>query len=88
MKIVLWTKYHCQYCSMAKSVLQRNNLIFEERKIGDGWTKEDLLECVPDAKSLPQIICDDKIIGGYTSLLKFLEETLELTRSKENNVNQ
>ena len=47
---------------------------FEERKIGDGYTKEELLEAVPTARSVPQIFLDDKLIGGFTELEKYLKE--------------
>ena len=43
MKAIVWSKYHCQYCEQAKSLLKQKGIEFEERKIGDGWTKEDLL---------------------------------------------
>lgn len=73
MKAVLWSKYHCQYCDMAKELLKRKGIEFEERKIGDGWTKEELLEAVPNARSVPQIILDGRLVGGYTELSKELE---------------
>lgn len=73
MKAVLWSKYHCQYCDMAKELLKRRGIEFEERKIGDGWTKEELLEAVPNARTVPQIILDGRLVGGYTELAKELE---------------
>jgi glutaredoxin 3 len=57
---------------MAKALLNQNNIPFEERKIGDGYTREDLLEAVPNAKSVPQIFLDDKLVGGYQELLRSL----------------
>ena len=74
MKAILWSKYHCRYCDMAKSLLVRNGIEFEERKIGDGWTKEELLESVPNAKTVPQIFIDNELIGGYTELRSYLLE--------------
>ena len=64
MKAILWSKYHCPYCDKAKSLLELKGIDFEERKIGDGWTKEELLEVVPTARSVPQIFLDDVHIGG------------------------
>lgn len=74
MKAVVWSKYHCPYCDKAKALLQMKGIAFEERKIGDGYTKEELLEAVPNARSVPQIILDGKLIGGYTDLEKHLKE--------------
>lgn len=74
MKAILWSKYHCPYCDKAKSLLQLKGIEFEERKIGDGWTKEELLEVVPTARSVPQIFLNEQLIGGYQDLEKFLNE--------------
>mgnify|MGYP003328769383 CR=1 FL=1 len=37
------------------------------------WTKEQLLEAVPTARTVPQIFIDDKLIGGFTELKKHLQ---------------
>lgn len=75
MKAVVWSKYGCTFCDQAKSLLEIKGFEVEERKISDGWTKEDLLESVPSARSVPQIIIEGKLIGGYNELLKYFEET-------------
>lgn len=72
MKAIVYSKYNCHFCDMAKALLNQNNIPFEERKIGDGYTREDLLEAVPNAKSVPQIFLDDKLVGGYQELLRSL----------------
>jgi glutaredoxin len=74
MKAVVWSKYYCPYCDQAKALLSSKGIIFEERKIGDGYTKEELLEAVPSARTVPQIFLDGKLIGGFTELKKYLEE--------------
>jgi glutaredoxin len=68
MKAVVWSKYQCPYCEQAKQLLSQRGIKFEERKIGDGWTKEDLLEAVPTARTVPQIFLDDELIGGFNEL--------------------
>lgn len=74
MRATVWSKYHCPYCDQAKMLLKQKGIQFEERKIGDGYSKEDLLEAVPGARTVPQIFLDDKLIGGYTELKKFFEQ--------------
>jgi len=74
MRAVVWSKYHCPYCDKAKALLQMKGIQFEEKKIGDGYTKEELLEAVPNARTVPQIFLDGKLIGGYTDLEKYLKE--------------
>ena len=68
MKAVIWSKYHCPYCDQAKALLKSKGIEFEEKKIGDGYTKEDLLEAVPTARTVPQIFLDEELIGGFTEL--------------------
>jgi len=68
MKAIIWSKYECPYCEKAKSLLKLRGIEFEERKIGDGWSKEELQEEVPTARSVPQVILDGKLIGGYKEL--------------------
>jgi glutaredoxin len=73
-KAIIWSKYHCSFCDQAKALLKQKGIPFEERKIGDGYTKEELLESVPTARTVPQIFIDDQLIGGFTELKKFFEE--------------
>ena len=74
MKAVVWSKYHCPYCDQAKALLTQKGYTIEERKIGDGYTKEDLLEAVPTARTVPQIFINEELIGGFTELKKKLTE--------------
>jgi glutaredoxin 3 len=74
MKAVVWSKDHCPYCDQAKALLTQKGVEFEERKIGSGYTKEQLLEAVPAARTVPQIILDGKLVGGFTELKKYFEK--------------
>jgi len=74
MKVIIWSKSNCSYCEQAKSLLEIKGIEFEERKIGDGYSKEDLLEQVPTARSVPQIFINEELIGGYTELKYFLAD--------------
>jgi glutaredoxin 3 len=68
MKATIWTKDSCTFCVQAKQLLEGKGIEFEERKIGKDWTKEQLLEAVPTARSVPQIFLDDQYVGGYQEL--------------------
>ena len=72
MKAVIWSKYHCPFCDQAKALMGAKGIEFEEKKIGDGYTKEDLLEAVPNARTVPQIFINDELVGGFTELKKKL----------------
>jgi glutaredoxin len=73
MKAVIYSKYNCPYCDQAKKLLQLKGIQFEERKIGDGYTREDLLEAVPNARTVPQIFINEQLIGGFTELKEHLK---------------
>ena len=65
---IVWSKYNCTFCDQAKALLKQRNIPFEERKIGDGYTREELLEAVPNARTVPQIFINGKLVGGFTEL--------------------
>ena len=73
MKAVVWSKNSCPFCDQAKNLLKARGIEFEERNVSTSWTKEQLLEAVPNARTLPQIFLDDKLIGGFTELRKHLQ---------------
>lgn len=68
MKAIVWSKDHCPYCVQAKTLLEQKGIEYEEKKIGEGYTKEDLLESVPTARTVPQIFLDGELVGGFTEL--------------------
>ena len=76
MNAIIWSKYDCPYCDQAKALLTSRGIQFEEKKIGDGYTKEELLEAVPTARSVPQIFLDGELVGGFTELRKKLTESV------------
>lgn len=75
MSVVVWSKYNCTYCDQAKALLQQKGIRYEEKKIGDGYTKEELLEEIPTARSVPQVLINGTLIGGYQDLVKYIDET-------------
>lgn len=75
MKAVVWSKDACPYCDQAKALLKLKGIEFEERKIGyDGWDRDDLLEAVPNARTVPQIFLNEELIGGFQELKKHFEK--------------
>jgi glutaredoxin 3 len=73
MKAVVWSKDACPFCDQAKNLLKSKGIEFEERNVSKDWTKEQLLEAVPTARTLPQIFLDDQYVGGFTELRKHLQ---------------
>jgi glutaredoxin 3 len=69
MRAIVWSKDACPFCVQAKNLLTSRGIEYEERNISTGtWTREQLLEAVPGARTLPQIFLDDQHVGGFTEL--------------------
>jgi len=73
MQAIVWSKDACPFCVQAKALLELKGIEFEERNVSKDWTREQLLEAVPDARTLPQIFLDNKLVGGFTELRKHLQ---------------
>jgi glutaredoxin len=72
-KAIVWSKDQCPYCDQAKALLKMKGIEFEERNVSHDWTREQLLEAVPNARTVPQIFLDEQLIGGFTELRKHFD---------------
>lgn len=71
MDILVYSKDFCPYCDQAKNWLTSKGFAFTEHKVGtNGFTREMLLEAVPTARTVPQIIINGNLIGGWDDLRK------------------
>lgn len=71
---IVWSKPDCPYCVQAKDLLNSKGIRYEERVLGDGWTKEQLLEEIPNVTTVPQIVMHGQHVGGYIQLLQYFED--------------
>jgi len=67
-RAIVWTKDACPYCVQAKALLEQQRIEYQEKKIGVDYTREQLLEAVPTARTVPQIFLDGNHVGGFTEL--------------------
>jgi glutaredoxin len=68
MKATVWSKDQCPYCDQAKNLLKMKGIEFEERNVSKDWTREQLLEAVPNARTVPQIFLGEELVGGFNEL--------------------
>jgi len=66
--IEIYGKEQCGYCDMAKKLCESKMLEYNYYQLNREFTREEMLEMFPDAKSFPQIKVDNKSIGGYQQL--------------------
>jgi glutaredoxin 3 len=71
--VIIYSKDHCPYCTMAKTLLEKLGIKYKELKIGVDVTREQLLEVVPQARTAPQIVINGQAIGGYDQLADYIE---------------
>jgi glutaredoxin len=74
MKITIWSKLNCPACERAKALCELTDIEFEVLTVGVDKTREQLLEAVPNARSVPQIFVDGSHVGGYQDLVDHLDK--------------
>jgi len=73
MKAIIYSTPVCGYCQMAKTLMKKHNIEYEEFTVGKDITKEELVEKLgKEVRSVPQILVDNNYVGGYTELSKLL----------------
>ena len=74
MKFLIFTKYRCSFCDRAKTLIELKGYEYESINIEEDNNIELLLKKNKHARTMPQIFINDKLIGGYTDLVKYFEE--------------
>lgn len=76
---ILYGKPNCQFCKVAKQLLDSKNLPYDLLTLSTDYTVKQLVEriqeSIPDAEitSVPQIFHGDKYIGGAKELAKYVK---------------
>lgn len=73
MPAIIWSKPNCPACVKAKALLQQNAIPFTEKIVGLNCTREELLDEVPGARSVPQIFVDGEHVGDLLALENLLK---------------
>jgi glutaredoxin 3 len=66
MKVEIYSKPNCPYCVQAKALAEREGHDLTYKMLDEDFNRETLMETFPGARTFPQIIVDDKKIGGFT----------------------
>lgn len=74
MKFTVYTKPGCPYCDKVKQVLSLTNMEFVSYNLGENFTREEFYAQFGSGSTFPQVVVDDKNIGGCTDTIKFLQE--------------
>ena len=77
MKIEIYSKTNCVYCDKAVHIAQQiiqetSEHSYDKYMLAEDFTREELLEKFPHARTFPQIVIDCENIGGYSNFLNYL----------------
>jgi len=73
--IEIYGKPQCPFCDKAKNLCETRKFKYTYKSLGTDYTREELLEQFPNARTVPQIVINGEKIGGYDQFTKYLEET-------------
>ena len=74
MNFILYSKNNCPYCHKVKSVLELTGSNFVVYTLDEDFTREEFYSEFGNGSTFPQVICDDRKIGGCVDTIQFLKE--------------
>jgi glutaredoxin len=74
MKFTVYSKDSCPYCTKIQQVLELAKLEHVVYKLNNHFTKEEFWAEFGQGSTFPQIIMDDKHLGGCTDTIQYLQE--------------
>ncbi len=67
-KVEVYSSAQCPYCTMAKQLLERKGVAYQEIRVDQDPAKRQEMMTKSRQRTVPQIFIDGKSIGGYTDL--------------------
>jgi glutaredoxin len=74
MNFTIYSKDGCPYCSRVKQVLELTDANFVVYNLGEDFTREEFYAEFGEGSTFPQVICNEKKLGGSVDTIKFLKE--------------
>ena len=74
MNFTIYSKQDCPYCHKVKTVLELTGNKFVVYTLGEDFSKEEFYSEFGEGSTFPQVVCDDKKLGGSVETIKFLKE--------------
>ena len=73
MKAVVYSGLNCVWCDRVFKALEATHIEVEKKMITDEGVKEEYYKLLgKKIKTVPQVIIDGKLLGGYTEVERFL----------------
>ena len=74
MTFTVYSRDGCPYCTKVQQVLQLAELQHIVYKLGNDFDRDEFYNKFGQGSTFPQVIMDDKIIGGCTDTVHYLKE--------------
>lgn len=73
--IEIWGKPMCPSCTKAKQLCETRKFEFVYKELDKDFTREQVFETFPGARTFPQIKVNGTNIGGYEQFVSYIEDT-------------
>ena len=71
--VIVYSKDNCPFCVKAKGLLDKLKVNYTTKNVGQDITLEELYkELKKQVRSVPQIVINGELIGGYNQLVEHL----------------
>ena len=68
-RVTIYSTGTCPVCDRAKAFMNKKNIDFDEVRIDLGRDRmREFLDKTNGARTVPQILIDDKLVGGFSEL--------------------
>jgi len=74
MNFIIYSKENCPYCNKVKTVLELTGTSYVVYTLDEDFSREEFYSKFGEGSTFPQVICDDKKLGGSVDTIKFLKE--------------
>ena len=74
MKFAIYSKTDCPFCEKVKQVLDLTKQSFVVYTLDTDFTREQFYAEFGEGSTFPQVLCDEKKLGGSVETIKYLKE--------------
>jgi glutaredoxin 3 len=74
MNITVYSRTGCPYCDKIKSVLEQRNIEYTLNELDVDFVRDEFYEKFGVGATFPQVVLDEKNIGGCTDAVKYMVE--------------
>lgn len=74
MKFTIYSKHGCPYCDKIKAVMHTYNFDHVVYTLGEDFDRQQFISEFGEGSTFPQVIMDDKHLGGCVDAVKYLKE--------------